>query len=88
MDGFLLKEEILSRKSTFLFAEKCTSLFAEIGTFPFAEKCTLLFTVYIWIRKWINVTDHNHLRMTITEWNFYFHYMSIIQIHTNRFYII
>jgi hypothetical protein len=39
MDGFLLKEEILSRKSTFLFAEKCTSLFA--------EKCTLLFTVYI-----------------------------------------
>jgi hypothetical protein len=42
MDGFLLKEEILSRKSTFLFAEKCTSLFA--------EKCTLLFTVYTTIK--------------------------------------
>jgi len=47
MDGFLLKEEFLSRKGTFLFAEKCTSLFAEIRAFLFAEKCTSLFTVYI-----------------------------------------
>jgi hypothetical protein len=51
MDGFLLKEEILSRKSTFLFAEKCTSIFAEICAFLFAEKCTLLFTVYSRIGK-------------------------------------
>jgi hypothetical protein len=54
MDGFLLLENILTRKCTFLIAKKCTSLFAKSGTlqiaknrtFLFAKKCTLLFTVY------------------------------------------
>jgi hypothetical protein len=45
--AFSRKKSFLIRKSTFLFAENSTSLFAEIGAFLFAENDTLLFTVYI-----------------------------------------
>lgn len=44
--AFSRKKSFLIRKSTFLFAENSTSLFAEIGAFLFAENDTLLFTVY------------------------------------------
>jgi len=43
MDGFLLSENILTRKCTFLFAKKCTSLFAKSGTLQIAKNCPLLF---------------------------------------------
>lgn len=43
MDGFLLLENILTRKCTFLFAKKCTSLFAKSGTLQIAKNCPLLF---------------------------------------------
>jgi hypothetical protein len=44
--AFSRKKSFLIRKSTFLFAENSTSLFAEIGTFLVAENDTLLFTDY------------------------------------------